>query len=391
MMRKLNEYYRTQSRPPVAEDPVDLEPDQRTGGEGGHDTPPLGADCRASPAPKEGIGIGFGSTSIVNRAAPTCTDNKTPSEIVKYLRGPVLASTRPPRPPSAGVGRQQTSMATFVVDELQKKFDQAIASFYFKNDIPFNAARSDSYKNMERIMSEAARSPRYNFLRTKALPTECKTVDGDLEKIREPWDITSLKLMTDSTTTTSDRAVMNFIAAGDSGAVMVKSVDMEGKDKSAPALEKMWEEVIRELGVHRVNAICTDLAQVNISARKTTTRRLGGFLGCHVHAIHGSGDVFSTPDKGLQLGKRFASLLPHMAPIAPRGSAQDFCKHLASMSPMRTDDESNTPDWARFTEPTPPTLRLNEDIRLVVGEGTCAQVLQEKDPASPGWWNDPTA
>ncbi|GBG91932.1 hypothetical protein CBR_g54027 [Chara braunii] len=55
-------------------------------------------------------------------------------------------------------------------------------------------------------------------------------------------------------------------------------------------------------------------------------------------------DVFFTPDLELRLEESFASLLPHVAPIAPRGSAQDFCKHLASTSPMQTDDESYTPD-----------------------------------------------
>ncbi|GBG86279.1 hypothetical protein CBR_g41273 [Chara braunii] len=406
MMKKLNEYYRMQGRPPVAEDPVDLEPDQHTEWEGGHDTPSSRADYRAGPTPEEGSGIGLGSTSIGNIAARTCTDDEMPSKIAEHLRGPVLASARPPRPPSAGAGRQQTSMAAFVgdelkkefdqaiasfffeiaiafnaarsdsyknmerimneaarsrkmlklpgynflrrkalsaeyktvdtdldkirepwdvtgltlmtdgttttsnrpvinfivagdseaimvksvdmegkdklqtsmaafvVDELKKEFDQAIASFFFENAIAFNAARSDSYKNMERIMNEAARSRKmlkllgYNFLRTKALSAEYKTVDTDLDKIGEPWDVTGLTLMTDGVTTTSNRPVINFIAAGDSGAIMVKSVDMEGKDKLAPALARMWEEVIRELGVHRVNAICTDSAPVNISARK---------------------------------------------------------------------------------------------------------------------------
>ncbi|GBG70784.1 hypothetical protein CBR_g8082 [Chara braunii] len=165
-------------------------------------------------------------------------------------------------------------MTSYVVDELQKEFDQGVSSFFFENAIAFNAARLDSYKNLERIMNLAARSrkilrmPGYNYLRTKALPAEYKVVDNDLDNIREPWDVTGLTLMTDGTTTTSNRPVMNFIAAGDSGAVMVKSVDMEGKGKSAPTLARMWEEIIRELGVHRVNAICTDSAQVNIAARK---------------------------------------------------------------------------------------------------------------------------
>ncbi|GBG84304.1 hypothetical protein CBR_g38274 [Chara braunii] len=235
-------------------------------------------------------------------------------------------------------------MAAFVVDKLQKEFDQAIASFFFENAIAFNATRSDSYKNMKRIMNEASKSREvlklsgYNFLRMKALPTKYKTVDNDLDKIREPWDVTCLTLMTDGTTTTSNRPVINFIAAGDSGAVMVKTVDVEGKDKATPSLARMEydpEEVKRS-------------------------------------------DGFSTPDPGLRLGERFAFLLSHVAPIAPRGSAQDFCKHLASISPMRIDDESNTPNWARFIGPTPPTLRLNEDIPLIVGEGTHAQVYRRR-------------
>ncbi|GBG81698.1 hypothetical protein CBR_g32692 [Chara braunii] len=159
-------------------------------------------------------------------------------------------------------------------DELQKEFDQAVASFFFENAIAFNAARSNSYKNMERIMNLTARSrkmlrlPGYKHLRTKALPTEYKAVDQDLDKIREPWDVTGLTLMTNGAMTTSNRPVINFLAAGDFGAVMVRSVDMERKDKSAPILARMWEEVIRELGVHRVNAICTDSAPVDVAARK---------------------------------------------------------------------------------------------------------------------------
>ncbi|GBG62869.1 hypothetical protein CBR_g34241 [Chara braunii] len=102
-----------------------------------------------------------------------------------------------------------------------------------------------------------------------------------------------------------------------------------------------------------------------------------------------SGDVFSTPDPGLRLGERFASLLPYVNPIALRGSAQDFGKHLASMSPVRTDNKSNTPDWARFTEPTTPTRRLNEDIQLVAGERTHTQVDRRTPPVQDGGTTPP--
>ncbi|GBG59431.1 hypothetical protein CBR_g38456 [Chara braunii] len=242
--------------PTDAEDPQDLalgdgagasgEPGTSSaGGDGGRDTGSTGG---------QGSGVGYDSTSIQRReradfvaytAAPDSRGPDLPSKIVDHLRGPILAAARSPQPPS---GVQQSSMTSNVVDELQKEFDQGAASFFFENAIAFNAARSDSYKNLERIMNPPARSrkmlrmPGYNYLRTKALPAEYKVVDNDLDKIREPWDVTGLTLMTDGTTTTSNRPVMNFIAAGDSEAVMVRSVDMEGKDKSAPALARMWEE-----------------------------------------------------------------------------------------------------------------------------------------------------
>ncbi|GBG73754.1 hypothetical protein CBR_g17094 [Chara braunii] len=272
-LAKLNDYYKEQGRPPVVVDAQDLAPvdvacvsgevgTSSTAADGGRDT---------GSTVGEGSALGFDSASVVGRGARSSRGPDIPEEIAEHLRGPVLAAARPPRPPSSA---QQSSLKNFIVDELQREFDQAVASFFFENAIAFNVARSDSYKNMKRIMNSAARSrkmlwmPGYNHLTTKALPSKYKDVDKDLDKIREPWDVTGLTLMTDGTTTTSNRPVINFIAAGDSGAVMVRSVDMEGKDKSAPALARMWVEVIRELGVHRVNVICTDSAQVNISAKK---------------------------------------------------------------------------------------------------------------------------
>ncbi|GBG78439.1 hypothetical protein CBR_g26468 [Chara braunii] len=591
------------------------EPDTSSAvGDGGRDTGSTGV---------QGGGVGYDSTSVQRReradfvAYAAASDSRgpdLPSKIVEHMRGPVLAVARPPRPPS---GAQQSSMTSYVVDELQKEFDQGVASFFFENVITFNAARSDSYKNLERILNLAARSrkilrmPGYNYLRTKALPAEYKVVDNDLDNIREVWDVTGLTLMTDGTTTTSNRPVMNFIAAGDSGAVMVKSVDMEGKDKSTPALARMWEEVIRELGVHRVNAICTDSAQVDIAARKILNEHedpaissipwvpcachvcnllMSDMLRCHgsgrskstrfdvreiqeegaddgawlldlsyhphrladddhgktaaaideeeddrdysdgddelvevqltdkrfgrrsgggscsathvditpladpassgpstvatvslmgdtgartrlrscaaggVASVHGTStvlgaqhtphrrpaveepptgrgatnggsadvdgdnaaagdvrnfgvstkvpvpgaaeredgdigadkdhpvpgaaegtqctgdDVFSTPDPGLPLADGFASLLHLVAPIVARGSKKDFGEHLVAMSPMRSDSEGQTPDWARvtgqtpdcarFTGPTPPNQLLSKDIPTEAGDGS---------------------
>ncbi|GBG64370.1 hypothetical protein CBR_g41571 [Chara braunii] len=226
---------------------------------------------------------------------------------------------------------------------------------------------------------------------------------------------------------------------------MVRSVDMEGKDKSYPTWARMWEEAIRELGVHR--RACTLLEPVYALDEGHGQRREDGYAGVvfgdHVgeengHAAHGlrdkgvrdgedfgvsvdvqvrgtaehadgdigadmddlargtaedteaaGGDVVSTPDPGLGLGEGFASLLHHVAPIVASGSNKDFREHPSAMSPMRIDFEEQTPDWARFTGPTPPGLQLSKDIPTEVGEGLQGMVYRRRTRAAEVGGPDP--
>ncbi|GBG89126.1 hypothetical protein CBR_g48835 [Chara braunii] len=187
--------------------------------------------------------------------------------------GDGAAADLPLRPPRSNASRQQSSMTIYLVDELQREMNYEVAQFFYENAIAFNAARSDAYKKIEKVAGDATRAKKvltllsYDLLRTDELQGSYKKTDTDMDEIRSTWPKTGYTLMTDGTTTTSNRPVINFLAGGDKGAVMVKSMDMEGKDKSAPTLAKMWEGVIRELGVKNINTICTNSAQVNISAR----------------------------------------------------------------------------------------------------------------------------
>ncbi|GBG68423.1 hypothetical protein CBR_g2967 [Chara braunii] len=69
-----------------------------------------------------------------------------------------------------------------------------------------------------------------------------------------------------------NRPVMNFLAAGDQGAVLVTTVAMSGRKKNAVALAKLWEQIMREIGLQRINAICTDNAEVNKKAAQILER-----------------------------------------------------------------------------------------------------------------------
>ncbi|GBG75345.1 hypothetical protein CBR_g19978 [Chara braunii] len=94
-----------------------------------------------------------------------------------------------------------------------------------------------------------------------------------MRPIMETWDITGCTLIIDGCTDRKFRPVMNFIAASEAGAVLMKVVDMSKRKKTAIALAKLWEGVIREIGVHRVNALCTDNAEVNKHAARLLRRR----------------------------------------------------------------------------------------------------------------------
>ncbi|GBG78952.1 hypothetical protein CBR_g28667 [Chara braunii] len=227
--------------------------------------------------------------------------------------GDGAAADLPPRPPSSNASWQQTLMTSYLVDVLQREMNHAIAQFFYENAIVFNAARSDAYKKVEKVMGDAARAkkvltlPSYDILRTDELQGSYKKTDTDMDEIRSTWPKTRYTLMTDGTTTTSNRPVINFLAGGDKGAMMVKSMDMEGKDKSAPALAKMWEGVIRELGVKNINAICTDSAHVNISARNILAKHPDPEIrqipwvpcACHICNLL-MGDIASVSRKGKQ-------------------------------------------------------------------------------------------
>ncbi|GBG60414.1 hypothetical protein CBR_g5590 [Chara braunii] len=61
----------------------------------------------------------------------------------------------------------------------------------------------------------------------------------------------------------TNKPIMNFIAAGQSGPVLIRTIDMSEREKTHISLAQIWESVIHDdIGVDRVNAICTDNAEV---------------------------------------------------------------------------------------------------------------------------------
>ncbi|GBG90725.1 hypothetical protein CBR_g51233 [Chara braunii] len=137
---------------------------------------------------------------------------------------------------------------------------------------------------------------------SETIQTMLDLVCGQVQKAVQPiihkWDTTGSTLITEGTTDRKWRPVINFIAAGEGGAVLLRVVDVQHRKATATAIAKLWEEVIREIGVHRVNAICTDNAGVNKRAARILARRSDpdiakiSWLPCAAHTL-------SLPMKGI--------------------------------------------------------------------------------------------
>ncbi|GBG91584.1 hypothetical protein CBR_g52620 [Chara braunii] len=59
---------------------------------------------------------------------------------------------------------------------------------------------------------------------------------------------------------------MNFLAAREQEAVLVAPLTMTARKKNALVSARLWEHVMREIGLKCINGICTDNALVNKKA-----------------------------------------------------------------------------------------------------------------------------
>ncbi|GBG77880.1 hypothetical protein CBR_g25812 [Chara braunii] len=175
--------------------------------------------------------------------------------------------------------KTQTSIRKWAENTSQKRLDLQWGRALCRSGVPFNFVRQDETKALLDLYMELGaqkaktRMTSFKTMRTTVLDALYDEVKLTAQPIMDKMDISGCTLITDGCTDRKFRPVMNFIAAGDGGAVLVKVVDMSGRKKNATALAKLWEEVIREIGVHKVNAICTDNAGVNKRAAKILRRR----------------------------------------------------------------------------------------------------------------------
>ncbi|GBG65544.1 hypothetical protein CBR_g51427 [Chara braunii] len=150
---------------------------------------------------------------------------------------------------------QQTIIKRWVDNTAQKKLDVAGAKTMFRAGIAFQYREFDTTQQLPNVYLEVANArPKVKLLFSKHMRTVMlefifMRIQKQVEPLTKCWDVTGCTFITDGSNDRRERPVMNFLAAGEQGAVLVVTVYMDGKKKTGAALVKgktPWSETFSE-------------------------------------------------------------------------------------------------------------------------------------------------
>ncbi|GBG73946.1 hypothetical protein CBR_g17661 [Chara braunii] len=211
----------------------------------------------------------------VDRAAPPCDAGDLHKENALEAAGGEASGSN-----TRLFSLQQSTIRRWVDNDEQKKLDIAWAKVMFRVGIPSNFLNFETNQKLHEVYLQVAKSrhhvklPSFKHMRTVMSNIVYMRVQKTVEPLTTCWDVSVCTFITDGSSDRRERPVMNFLAAGVDGAVLVATVSMSGRKKTGPALAKLWEQIMREIGLRRINAICIDNTEVNKRAAQILERRM---------------------------------------------------------------------------------------------------------------------
>ncbi|GKU94540.1 hypothetical protein SLEP1_g8019 [Rubroshorea leprosula] len=149
----------------------------------------------------------------------------------------------------------------------------AIARWWYDANVPFHAARSKYYFPMwDAItsMGPGFKGPSYQDLRGPLLKCAVKEVNEWLLSLKSTWSTNGCSIMADGWTNQRQQPIINFLVYCPRGSMFLKSIDTSGLTNDAETLERMFDEMVKEVGVENVVQFITD----NDASYKAAGKRL---------------------------------------------------------------------------------------------------------------------
>ena len=145
--------------------------------------------------------------------------------------------------------------------QLRRKAEEAIARFFYAEDIPHGKVESSFFNDMLKVVANVGpsfKAPSAYQLRKKLLNGEIKNVEVDLMEIKEYWKTYGCTIVSDGWTDIRNRSIVNVLVSSMYGTIFLKSIDTSGHIKTGEYIFNILKDVIIEVGPENVVQVCMD-------------------------------------------------------------------------------------------------------------------------------------
>ncbi|XP_024534776.1 uncharacterized protein LOC112347687 [Selaginella moellendorffii] len=149
------------------------------------------------------------------------------------------------------------NLVTFFDTASAEALDDAVAEFFFAENISFNTIQRDNLKRMLKVAAKVGRPAidnlmGYEKLRTTELQRIYNNVQKWLEDVRLSWRTYGCTIVTDGWSDIKKRSFINFMVSSVRGSIFLKVVDSKNTKKTGAWLFEQLKQVIAEVGTENV-------------------------------------------------------------------------------------------------------------------------------------------
>ncbi|GBG63343.1 hypothetical protein CBR_g37701 [Chara braunii] len=182
----------------------------------------------------------------------------------------------------------QVSIKRWTTNDSQRRLDIAWGMHLCRHGAPFNYVRTTQTQELHDLYLELGekkqrvKMPSLEVVRTVVLDIIYDKVQEDMRPLTAKWDHTGCTLITDGCTDRRYRPVMNFIGASESGAILLKVVDVSKKKMTAVALAMIIPWV--PCAAHCLSLLMKDICELEwVKEVVQRTKMMVKFISRHHH------------------------------------------------------------------------------------------------------------
>ncbi|XP_024518833.1 uncharacterized protein LOC112341989 [Selaginella moellendorffii] len=157
------------------------------------------------------------------------------------------------------------NLVTFFDTASAEALDDAVAEFFFVENISFSTIRRDNLKRMLKVAAKVGRPAidnlmGYEKLQTTELQRIYNNVQKRLEDVWLSWRTYGCTIVMDGWSDIKKRSLINFMVSSVRGSIFMKAVDSKNAKKTRAWLFEQLKQVIAEVGAENIVQVVTDNA-----------------------------------------------------------------------------------------------------------------------------------